>query len=88
MLKKLRTARMLLEAALHTRGEVDRLNGRLDVLRVGADEGLAVVDSLRNAVQGEFGIGDGLHLSLTAYNWAPAIDPSLRKKLAWSWREG
>jgi hypothetical protein len=87
MLKKLRTARMLLDVALYTRGETRRLNEHLGNLKYGADQGLEVVESLSNAVQGEFGVADSWVLSLTAYNWAPKVDPSLRRKLPWSWRE-
>lgn len=88
MLKKLRAARTLLEVAIVTKRDVHQLSGTLRQLRRGADEGLEVTEAIGNAVQGEFGLGDTWTLGLTAFNWAPKIDPSLRRKKPWSWREG
>lgn len=88
MLEKLRKARVLLEVAIHTKQETRRLGGHIDRLRYGADQGLEVTEAIGHAVQGEFGLGDTWTLGLTAFNWAPKIDPSLRRKKPWSWREG
>lgn len=88
MLKKLRTALTLLEVAVHTKGEARKTNQHLANLKHGADQGLEVIDAIGNAVQGDFGLDDTWVLGVHAFNAAPKIDPSLRRKIPWRfWRD-
>lgn len=88
MIKNIRTARLLVDLAIGAKHGTRDAAEKIEFLKHGADKGLDVVEALENAVIGEFGVADSLTLGLTAYNWAPRIDPTLRKKKLWSWREG
>lgn len=85
MEKKLRRAWQVFNVACNAKHEARNFKENLETMKRGADEGLEIAETINHAIGGTFDLDDATVLGFKGINWAPRIDPTLRRMRPWRW---